>query len=557
MIQLRFANQTRVREFFRYAPVLASIVLCHTVAAAQTDPEVPQSEEQLRLDVQDVVYVRPLGDPGAWTHIASELASDPSSDHPALVMNTAPGVNIQMNSGQEHLVSIRSPVLTGGAGQGSFLVLIDGVPTRAPAFGNVNALFEIPYETAAGIEIVRGPGSARYGSNAVHGVINVIERSPADTESFAQASINTEDRLRFDGVSTRKIGDHDWMLAGSVLSDPGWREASGVEQQKLTAKLDGNMGPWNWLLTVDGTNLNQETAGYIQGEDAYKDRDLARSNPNPEAFRDAWSARTNLRLQRELGHGELTLIPFALTQRMIFKQHFLPYKGLEKNGHDSVGLLSRYALNAGNVDWTIGADAQWANGYLTETQDTPFGFFPGDSRFPVGVHYDYTVETISLAGFAEARVRLAENWRLLAGLRAEHHDYDYGTDIPAGVFGRFKVAADRSDRFTLITPKLGVTWSAPAGVDIYANYSRGERAPQSSDLYRLQSLQEIADVDVETNDSIEIGMRGQLSSGVDYNLAIYAMEKSNFFFRDADDRLSLWIEISFDEMPVRFFCLQS
>ena len=134
MIQLRFANQTRVREFFRYAPVLASIVLCHTVAAAQTDPEVPQSEEQLRLDVQDVVYVRPLGDPGAWTHIASELASDPSSDHPALVMNTAPGVNIQMNSGQEHLVSIRSPVLTGGAGQGSFLVLIDGVPTRAPAF---------------------------------------------------------------------------------------------------------------------------------------------------------------------------------------------------------------------------------------------------------------------------------------------------------------------------------------------------------------------------------------------------------------------------------------
>ena len=49
-----------------------------------------------------------------------------------------------MNSGQEHLIAIRSPVLTGGAGQGSFLILENGVPTRSPAFGNVNSLIEPP-----------------------------------------------------------------------------------------------------------------------------------------------------------------------------------------------------------------------------------------------------------------------------------------------------------------------------------------------------------------------------------------------------------------------------
>jgi len=41
--------------------------------------------------------------------------------HPAERLNTVAGVNIHRGSGQEHLTAIRSPVLTGGAGAGSFL----------------------------------------------------------------------------------------------------------------------------------------------------------------------------------------------------------------------------------------------------------------------------------------------------------------------------------------------------------------------------------------------------------------------------------------------------
>ena len=65
-----------------------------------------------------------------------------AANHPAEILNTVPGVNVQMNSGQELLVAIRSPVLPAGAGQGSFLILENGIPTRAAGFGNVNALFE-------------------------------------------------------------------------------------------------------------------------------------------------------------------------------------------------------------------------------------------------------------------------------------------------------------------------------------------------------------------------------------------------------------------------------
>lgn len=92
------------------------------------------------------------------------------------------------------------------------------------------------------------------------------------------------------------------------------------------------LGDWDTTTWLTASNLNQETAGFAQGPDAYKDEDIAKSNPNPEAYRDAWSARAGARLSRNLSGGTLTLTPYAHTQSMIFAQHFLPNGGVEKNG---------------------------------------------------------------------------------------------------------------------------------------------------------------------------------------------------------------------------------
>ena len=51
-----------------------------------------------------------------------------------------------------------------------------------------------------------------------------------------------------------------------------------------------------------------ETAGYIRGFEAYEDDD-ARKNPNPEAYRDAWSARGHLNISRDWGR-RLSLKPY-------------------------------------------------------------------------------------------------------------------------------------------------------------------------------------------------------------------------------------------------------
>jgi outer membrane receptor protein involved in Fe transport len=197
--------------------------------------------------------------------------------------------------------------------------------------------------------------------------------------------------------------------------------------------------------------------------------------------------------------------------------------------------MTRYDFGPESLRWSIGADVQYADGYLKEIQSRPsFGGAPANPTFPQGIHYDYDVATTMLGAYAELDWDFATNWSLLAGIRAENHNYDYTTNKAPGTTGRFRVAPSREDSFDLLTPKVGVVYSgfSPDNI-VYANYARGERPPQTSDQYRLQNLQTIQPLEVETLDSYEIGTRGEVG-GIRYDIAAYTMKKDNFFFRDSD-----------------------
>ncbi|MCF6275493.1 MAG: TonB-dependent receptor plug domain-containing protein, partial [Robiginitomaculum sp.] len=205
-----------------------------------------------------------------------------SSVHPAELLNEVAGVNIHRGSGQEHLTAIRSPVLTGGAGAGSFLYLEDGVPLRSAGFSNVNGLFEGALELAGGVEVTKGPGSVLYGSNAVHGLVNILSQAPTDSRDLSLDVLASND-----GFARVKVGGNGSALSGryrvsvNLAHDGGFREASGFDQQKLQIRHDVDVGAWSVKTLATLQNLNQETAGFIRGFEAYKDADIAGTNPNP------------------------------------------------------------------------------------------------------------------------------------------------------------------------------------------------------------------------------------------------------------------------------------
>lgn len=472
------------------------------------------------------------GDPGLALSIDKDTLNYLVADHPAETINSLPGVNVQINSGQEHLIALRSPVLTGGAGQGSFLILENGLPTRSSAFGNVNSLFEPVHELSDGIEVVVGPGSAKYGSNAVHGLLNFGLPDPASTKTQIDFGVSSLGRYKLNGLVS--ISDRG-IIGVAVQHDNGWRDNTGVDQQKLYLARSFDILGWKGLAWATAANLNQETAGFIEGPDAFRDDDLVRSNPNPEAFRDAKSARAAVRLVKSTERVDWRVTPYARWQEMEFAQHFLPNGGLEENGHSAFGVQTRADWRATDaIVIRAGFDADFASGFLVETQLEPFGFFPGDTQFPVGVHYDYTVDTDVFALWGEADWQLTPQLRLQGGLRAETHRYDYTTNAPTGINGRFNVPEDSVDNFDLITPKLGAVYKITDSTELFFNYARGARAPQATDLYRLQSQQVAGEGEVETLDSFEIGARGQFGEQLTYQIAAYTADKNNFFFRDSD-----------------------
>ena len=140
-------------------------------------------EEEIIVEAKKLDSISDWKEDVSSTSLNSEEIIIVEAQHPKQIFNRVPGVWISRGSGQEHLTAIRTPVLTGPGACGSFLILEDSVPVRPSGFCNVNGLFETLTESASSLEVIRGPASARYGSNAMHGVINVVSRPLSDINS--------------------------------------------------------------------------------------------------------------------------------------------------------------------------------------------------------------------------------------------------------------------------------------------------------------------------------------------------------------------------------------
>jgi len=451
------------------------------------------------------------------------------------------GVNLNRGNGQEYLPAVRSPVLTGAGACGGFLMAEDGIPLRAAGFCNINELFEAHSEVAQRIEVLRGPGTVLYGSNAIHGVINIItpDINAADSLSY-ELGPNDYHRLKLTANA------NNFVVSTSLASDGGYRDQSGFDQQKLSLRHRTSTGKLSIDSGLTATNLNQETAGYISGDSAYKDRVKAQSNPNPEAFRDARSLRLWSRMAYQLPAAELIVTPYMRHTQMDFLQHFLPGTPLEQNGQFSLGTQVSYHFSPDdNLKLIVGTDAEYSDGYLKQSQDLPTQGSPFlQKTIPVGKHYDYQVDVAVAALFANAQWSVRENLTFHAGARYESTHYDYHNQMLAGRTRdngspcesggcRYSRPPSGSNSFDNWSGDMGFIHKLSDSHSIYGRLSSAFRAPQATELYRLQRDQQIADLQSESLIATELGIRGS-SDLADYSVALYQMEKDNVIYRDTE-----------------------
>ena len=504
---------------------------------------VAEVEEEIIVEAKKIDSISDWKEDVSSTSLNSEEIILIDAQHPKQLFTRVPGVWISRGSGQEHLTSIRSPVLTGPGACGSFLILEDGIPIRPSGFCNVNGLFETQTEIASSLEVIRGPASARYGGNAMHGVINVVSKPIEDINTIS-SNIGPNGYTNFKS----SIGDSEsWRINSFFSTDDGLRKKSGHDQQKFQLKSHFGLNGWDGIFNLRLTNLNQETAGYISGKDIYKDKRQSEKNLNPEAYRDAYSLKSNLKLSLVKDEMTLSLIPYIRKNKMEFLQHYLPGSPAEKNSHSSLGYIVLYLGSFKNFEITSGIQAEVAMVELEEFQEftlTTSSAFNNAVR-PQGFHYNYEVDSRLIAlflGFDD--FSLGENSSLFGDLRLEHNEYSYDNKMLSGNtrddgtvcgFGGcyYSRPEDRDDNFDEASFRLGIEKKLDF-LTLFSQISMGFRPPQMTELYRLQKKQIVGDIDSEKLTMLEVGSRFS-TEYLEGSLSLYSGKKRDSIFRDAEN----------------------
>ncbi|HEX7519737.1 MAG TPA: TonB-dependent receptor plug domain-containing protein, partial [Candidatus Deferrimicrobium sp.] len=128
-----------------------------------------------------------------------------------------PGVDIQRKGSPGNMENIK---IRGGLASHT-LVLIDGFPVNSPAIDGAYDVSTLPVGRFDQIEVVRGPQSALYGSNAMSGVVNFLPPRPEGPARYGVgAAAGSFSTLQWNGFAAGGAGSGGYHLgAGGLTSD--------------------------------------------------------------------------------------------------------------------------------------------------------------------------------------------------------------------------------------------------------------------------------------------------------------------------------------------------
>lgn len=186
-------------------------------------------------------------------------------------LRLVPGLQVLRTNAQSYSVTAR------GFGGDKLQVLLDDRSVYAPLTSTVFwDTFDTYLDDIARIEVIRGPGAAVYGANAVNGVINIVTRPAADSAGTHAYGGGGEEERSFGGFrSGGRIGD--W---GHGRAYAKARERDSTDRASGTEVTDGQSHVQAGG-RIDAT-LGQRSALTLQG-DIYDARSYSATFPATSA----------------------------------------------------------------------------------------------------------------------------------------------------------------------------------------------------------------------------------------------------------------------------------
>lgn len=229
-------------------------------------------EELLKTEVSSVLkHSSDLSDaPAAITVIRHEDIERLAATNLADLLRVVPGLQVAQIDGNKWAISARG---FNGFFSGKLLVLVDGRSVYNSIYSGVFwDAQDIPFDNIERIEVIRGPGAALWGSNAVNGVINIVTHSAQQTigghvqiqaGNLDHGSSNVRRGSQAeDGTAWRVYGqsrNRDEMQLNSNRS-PG----DTTRAQRVGFRADSAPGNRQWMLSGEAYEGQSGGAPYPQ-----------------------------------------------------------------------------------------------------------------------------------------------------------------------------------------------------------------------------------------------------------------------------------------------------
>lgn len=206
-----------------------------------------------------------------------EMAID-NGQHVAESLNSISGVLIdQLSGGQGHKAAIRMPMNTSGY----YLYLQDNIPLQSPVFFNHNALWWSSFNSnVARMEVLKGAGTALYGSGAVAATVNILsEDITNEPETNVDLMFGEYDYSKVQVSHSNHLNDNEGSrISASYLENKGWRDHTGSKRAEVTLRHELELSDNQRLVTSFViSDLEQEMAANLEVEDGSYVNDITHS----------------------------------------------------------------------------------------------------------------------------------------------------------------------------------------------------------------------------------------------------------------------------------------
>ena len=438
-------------------------------------------------------------------------AQEIAAKKPATVaeaLKGVPGLDIRSNGGKGTNTSIHLR----GADNKYTLVLVDGIMYNDPSQGQRGAnIGSLTMDNVERIEVIRGPMSVLYGSNANAGVINIITKKGAGKPTVnAGFETGSEKSWKVDLGSSGKKGRLDYSISASQSATEGFsiadedndripqagntEEKDGWDNLTLSTRLGFEITPDFRIETIirhleSTTELDDNNGQYAGDRFGGWPSYPAEPDGIKERREESKQCLARINVKNDLLDNRLSSDLALQTAR------------LDRDSFDNDGRPS-YDYTGMNREATWQGTLRMVPGNLITVGAS---FFREEMDSDSSSISDKSAETTSL--WLEDQILAAESVDIVAGVRGDHHDR-FGSKTTFRLAPAYHLRA--------------------SGTTLKASYSTGFRAPS---LYELYSSYGNENLGAEKNEGYDIGVEQKLFDKK-IKLAL------TWFALDFDDRIA-------------------